>query len=223
MYDYILDNCLTSAFVMEHLNKSPINTIVDLDIILKRLKTFLHRYQVSNIFVIKGPIYEHIFPLPSGEYYKMCWNIEASKLIIKRANIKITSINVMELKTSIDKIKIEDQYLKNALTNEEPIILARIPMVNRSIVIDGAHRVLSRKSNNISFINGYIMEPEYHFFAMPSDSSRAIYISIETYKCISDFLVGDATRADLDKLLSNIDNFHNINSSKDSLYNFAVI
>lgn len=88
-------------------------------------------------------------------------------------------------------------------------------MVNSYEVLDGNHRVMSRYGDNIETFRGYYLEPMYHYFAMPNDTSRALFFGLTIDENIIRYLIGTVPKTELLGSLNNIDTFYDISVEKE--------
>ena len=155
-----------------------INDLSEIDFILDKINNFLESHRFSSSLTGHGQIYDCKFIFDRDNYCTLTWDIDRAKLICNECNLPISNLKVNLLSKTISNDAIDLKFLEQGLNNNEPVIVASLPMVNSYEVLDGNHRVMSRYGNNIETVRGYYLEPIYHYFAMPTDTSRALFLGL---------------------------------------------
>jgi len=95
------------------------------------------------------------------KYFHITFNINKSKLLIKRENIKTESLDVTDLYRNICSMRIDKQDVENANLHI-PIIIATIKINGDPVylLIDGNHRVTKAFNENQKNIQGYVLTYE---------------------------------------------------------------
>lgn len=212
-----LDTYLTKEYIFSTIEKDRVNNLPEIDFVLEKIKHFLDKYRFSKEINVQGQRYYAKFTFDKNNYCVINWDIERAKIICKNKNIKIVTLRVDKLVERIAKDAINPRFLKKGLYNNDPIIIASIPIVNSFAIIDGNHRVMGRYRKNIKDIRAYPLESKYHYFAMGNDTSRALYISLMIVNDIKLYLINKITRSQLINSINKIDDFYNISIEKEML------
>ncbi|MGO4107889.1 hypothetical protein [Paenibacillus sp. YAF4_2] len=129
-----------------------------------------------------------------GDYYRVTWNIEKAKEIIKRDNILAEEFNCEFISQDIDFSSVETERLKFASTNKDPIIVVDYHITNNStgglIVVDGNHRVVSRTLRGVKAIKGYKLNRDQQFEALADEFDKCIYKIHSNIHYIMDYMIG---------------------------------
>lgn len=212
-----LDTYLTKEYILSTIEEDIVNTLPELDSILEKIRLFLERYKFSREISGQGQRYYAKFTFDKINYCIINWNIERVKLICEKKKIQIVTVSVDKLVEKIAKDAINPRFLKKGLYNNEPIIIAYLPMLNSFTIIDGNHRVMGRYKKNIKYIKAYPLEAKSHYFAMENDSSRSIFISLIIVEDIKRYLTNKIDKNQLIRSIKKIDNFYNISMKKEML------
>jgi len=213
-----LDTYLTKEYIFRTIDEEMVNDLPELDFILKKIKLFLEKHKFSKDITGQGQRYYAKFTFDKNNYCIINWDIERAKIICENKKISIVTLNVDELVERIAKDAINPRFLKKGLYNNEPIIIAHLPILSSfTIIIDGNHRVMGRYKNDIKDIKAYLLESKYHYFAMGNDTSRAIFISLMIIDNIKKYLTNKITKSYLISSIKKIDSFYNISVKKEML------
>lgn len=215
--DFKLESYLTKDYILKNLYGKKVNDLPELNFMLNKARKLLDENRMSNQLMGGGQIYEQRINFDSQNYCTFIWDIERAKLICTELGLPVKNLKVDELRKTIHPSTIEEQYLKKGLKNDEPIIVASLPMINSFAVIDGNHRVESRYRKNIGTVKGYYMETEQHYFAMTNDTSRALFFVLTLVENIRRYLRGELCKQDLMECISEIehDKFYQVSVQKE--------
>ena len=215
--NFKLESYLTKDYILKNLGGRKVNDLLELDLMLNKARKLLEDNRMSNQLMGAGQIYDQRINFDSENYCTFTWDIERAKLICTELGIPVKNLKVDELRKTIVPSAIEEEYLKKGLKNDEPIIVASLPMINSFAVIDGNHRVESRYRKNIRAVKGYYMETGQHYFAMPNDTSRALFFVLTLVENIRRYLKGQLPKQDLMICLSEIepDKFYEVSVQKE--------
>ncbi|AMA72915.1 hypothetical protein ACH33_08630 [Aneurinibacillus sp. XH2] len=115
------------------------------------------------------------FPEFQNDFYKIIWDISQANLIIKRDKIKPKKIPLGLALQYVDISGIEWPRLAKAASNENPIIIVEYDPLNLSFVIDGNHRVYSRRNSPYKLIPAYILNTQQSIESMAGELFRNIF------------------------------------------------
>lgn len=213
-----LDTYLTKEYIFSTIDEDIVNNLPEIDFILKKIKLFLEKHKFSKDIIGQGQRYYAKFTFDKNNYCIINWDIERAKIICENKKIPIVTLKVDKLVERIAKDAINPRFLKKGLYNNEPIIIAHLPMLSSfTIIIDGNHRVMGRYKNDIKDIKAYPLESKYHYFAMANDTSRAIFISLMIIENIKRYLTNKIAKGQLISSINKIDSFYNISVKKEML------
>lgn len=217
MDSFKLDNYFTKEYLYKTLEKKQVNTLLEIDTFIKRIKDFLNEYSNSSVMYGQGQTYNMIIRFTNTDYCTLTWDIDKVKFIIEKFDIPVKRLNGEFLATTIAKNAIDPAYLIKAQKNNEPIIVASLPMINSCAVIDGNHRVISKLQQGIKVINGYYLDPQYHYFAMLNDTSRALFLALTYTENIKRYLIGEVPKSDLIEGINELDSFYDMSVEKEMI------
>ena len=145
-----LDTYLTKEYIFSSIEEDIVNSLPEVDSILEKIKLFLARYKFSRGISGQGQKYYAKFTFDKDNYCIINWDIEKAKLICEKKKIKIFTLKVDKLVGKVTKDAINPRFLEKGLYNNEPIIIAYLPMLNSFTIIDGNHRVMGRYKIRLS-------------------------------------------------------------------------
>lgn len=143
----------------------------------------------------KGQNYTREFPLPSGGFYNMGWDIEKAKKIIKKRKLPVQEIRISLLWQNVSKENLDLKYINNNLTynDYEPLIVVNYTPLNVLIVIDGNHRIAKQAFRNVNgFIKVYILDNEHHLPAMLGEYFRVRYKIMHNFRLLENSYANNA-------------------------------
>lgn len=145
----------------------------------------------------------------NNDFYRVFWNVDLLKTLISEAGIKPRRIKVKEISRLVDGHFINPEKLKEVkkLKRFDPIILVFYSPVNDRVLIDGNHRLSSRKEMPHSYIEAYDLDDLFALNGMAGDVFKKLFTlhyNVTTIaRFFEDFSVQKNT-AELDKLLIEI-------------------
>lgn len=218
--EFNLKTYLAKEYILKTLDGNQINNLPEIDLILNKINSFLESHRFSSSLTGHGQLYDCKFTFDRDNYCTLTWDIDRVKLICDEYELPIGNLKVNLLAKTIYSDAIDLKFLEQGLHNNEPVIVASLPMVNSYEVIDGNHRVMSRYRNNIEIVRGYYLEPMYHFFAMPNDTSRALFLGLTIVENIKRYLIGTIPKTELIGSLNDIDTFYDMSVEKELINMF---
>lgn len=170
------------------------NIPTNLDEVLNHYRECLKETYNKNVYLVKGETFTQEFVLDDEISYNISWNISTAKELIKDYKIQSTTFDVKELYEQVKKKDISNVYLKKAIRNKEPIIIAYYPTSPQPyVVIDGNHRVAANYQAGKKNIKAYVLKPSLHLQAMASEFDRLVYGIYFNLAWIGDFIIGEIT------------------------------
>lgn len=145
---------------------------------------------------------EFFFDNKKKNLYRVWWEINKAKEVIKENNINVCQFCVNELIGQVDRKVFEES--KPDIVSTEPIIIAFYDPCNMDIIIDGNHRISAAYKRNEKSINAYFMEPQYHMQAMLEKSFVDMYKIHHNLVVILNYMVGN-----IDKVIYRNDGMQN--------------
>jgi hypothetical protein len=151
---------------------------------IQRIDGFQPNMSIQQILEVlnndrNAQVYTTVVHLPPKDFYQVSWTISKAKEVIENHNLPIIDFNVDILSREIDIDSLNHSHLNNTLNNNDPVIVVRYPVTNMNsgglIVIDGNHRVYSRKINSIPTVKGYLLDVDHQYEALSGEFDRTIY------------------------------------------------
>lgn len=215
--DFKLDSYLTKDYILKSLGGKKVNDLPEMEPILVKARRLLEENRMSNQLMGGGQLYDQRINFDRENYCTLTWDIERAKIICSELGVPVINLKVDELRRRMSPDAIEEEYVKKGLKNDEPIIVASLPMISSYVVIDGNHRVESRYRKNIRAVKGYCMETGHHYFAMPNDTSRALFFVLTVVENIRRYLKGQLSKQELMMCASEIepDKFYQVSVQKE--------
>lgn len=144
-----------------------------------------------------------------NDFYRIIWDVDLLTKLIREADIKPQKLKVKELSNLVETNFIDLEKLQQIkkLKRFDPIILVSYSPLSDKVLIDGNHRLYSRKELPHSTIEAYILDDFFSLEAMAGDVFKklfALHYNVTTIvRFFDDFSIQRNT-SDLDKLLIQI-------------------
>ena len=203
-----LDYVLSEEYISLCVANRKVNDYKQLPKVLDIYKELINEYEGFPLMMSDQQFYETKITFPKGNYYEIAWDTLRARQIIEEEKIPIRTLDVEYLKNCIDVKNINRSNLKDALENDEPIIVISYPILNQEhahIVIDGNHRAYSRHLNGVKGVAGYILEPPQHLWAMLSPLFQVLYLIHQGVVTIIDYMQGKVSAEELSAIINSTD------------------
>lgn len=141
----------------------------------------------------------------NNDFYTIIWDIELAKKLIKIKNLQPRKIRVKDLLGLVDSENIDPVKLIEAekRVSNNPVILAEYDPFNTYMLIDGNHRVYSKRNQPNLFIEAYILDDFLSLECMADDVFRDLFILHYNIIKLANYYYGYITKEKLDELLIN--------------------
>lgn len=173
------------------------------------LSSLLARYQkklnktLSHTFPFSyGETYSQSVKIDECNNYLMAWNIASAKKIIKRNQIPVRELFLLDIVTMVDQECINRTHLEVSLKNNAPIIVALYPPLHtepKLFIIDGNHRVIAKLEAGQEEIPAYVLTPDQHLKALIGEGYRLLYRIHYNYYLIVCYMGGVITEEVLEQ------------------------
>jgi hypothetical protein len=134
-----------------------------------------------------------------GCQYEMVWSVPLAQKVIEQGTAMHMDFFVPAIANYVDASNLKPYHLQTALSNPRPIIVADYPCIRALVVIDGNHRVFSRYTAGIRYVEGYRLSPELHMQAMVSDYHRTLYKVNTNLSVILGYMLNSMTMEQVQK------------------------
>ena len=139
----------------------------------------------------------------NNDFYAIIWDIELAKKVIESAKLqprKTQVKNLLELVDSenIDPIKLIEAE-KRVVNN--PVIIVEYDPLNAYILIDGNHRVFSKRNQPNSMIEAYVLDDSLSLDCMADDVFKCLFTLHYNVTKLINYYYRKITKEQLDKLL----------------------
>ena len=172
---------------------------------IEKYKIFINKLEKTFEIIDDGrQRYSRDFFLDNSKknVYKVWWEINKAKEVIKKNNINVYQFDINELIGQVDRKVFEES--KPNIVSREPIIIAFYDPCNMDVIIDGNHRVSAAYKRNEKTINAYFMEPQFHMQAMLEKSFVDMYKIHHNLIVILNYMAGN-----IDKVIYKNDGMQN--------------
>ncbi len=112
-----------------------------------------------------------------NNFYCVVWDIDLAKTLIKNRGIKPQKVKVSNLLEYVDIENLSHSKLQEVekLKKFEPVILSEYDLVNPKILIDGNHRVYSRRNQPNSYLDVYFIDEFLSKESMAGDLFKYLF------------------------------------------------
>lgn len=151
-----------------------------------------------------GEVFRQKISYNDDNYYVVCWSIPKVKKLIAKYQPPLHEFILKEIIHFADQANINESHLDFALNNNAPIFMASYPPLvskNKTLIIDGNHRVTSKHKNGQKTIPGYLLEPEKHLQAMFGEADRMLFKIHCNYYMIASYIGGVIGKKELEESL----------------------
>lgn len=142
----------------------------------------------------------------NNDFYCIIWDIEFTKQIITSWNMKPQKIKIKDLMEFVDVESIDNSKLQEVrkLKKYEPVILVSYNILNTPILIDGNHRVYSKKNQPNLYLDAYFLDDFLSIECMAGDVFRYLYALHYNITKLINYDIGNITKDELDEMLIDV-------------------
>ena len=143
--------------------------------------------------------FEHL----SNDFYAVIWDIELAKKVIESENLQPRKTQVKNLLELVDSDNIDPIKLREAKKRgiNNPIIIVEYDPLNAYILIDGNHRVYSKKDQPNLIIEAYVLNDSLSLACMADDVFKSLFALHFNVTKLINYYHKYITKDQLDKLL----------------------
>lgn len=150
--------------------------------------------------------YFHFDEQFNNDFYCIIWDIEFTKQIITSWNMEPQKIKTKDLMEFVDVESIDQLKLNEVrkLKKYDPVILVSYDPINNPVLIDGNHRVYSKKNQPNLYLDAYFLDDFLSIECMAGDVFRYLYALHYNIIKLINYDLGNIAKEDLDEMLINI-------------------
>lgn len=142
----------------------------------------------------------------NNDFYTIIWNIELAKKIIKKSNLQPQKVQVKELMKLVDEEYIDRNKLIQVqkIKKSDPVILVDYNPLNAVLMIDGNHRVYSKRQQPNICLDAYILDDFISMDCMADDVFKCLFALHYNITKLINYSVGNISNDELESMLINM-------------------
>lgn len=165
--NYSLD-AIYSSFIADLKKGGAHMYVKDIEKAMNSIKRSSNRVPITNV-------YEHIINLPLDSYYEMVWNMDKVNDIIAREKIAVRTCRLKDLHINNERLDWNNVALIRTYKSIYPIITVDHPLIGRTLIIDGNHRVQVLLERGGKTVDVYHLDAQLSYEALVDGLTKHLY------------------------------------------------